>query len=147
MYGDPDELERLAVGIREQAQGVREQAQARLQRSEQATWASSAAEEWRQRVREETTHANTSADTLDEAAQALIAHAAEVRERLAAIAAAEKAVTGWFKDRWNDLERVASTATGDAVRGIETAAQELRDGWASLPPPGDARWLELKIGG
>lgn len=139
MYGNPEELDHLAVGLRRQAEAVRDQVRARLVQSEGAVWRSTAAQAWRERVRQETRQGLAAADRMDEAAVALAAHAERCREVLAEIAAVEERVRGWFADRWRDLQG----AGREVAEGADAAVRDLGRGLSQLPPSGDVRWLEV----
>lgn len=139
MYGNPEELDRLAAALHTQAEGVRDQVRARLAQSEGATWRSAAADAWQERVRQETRQGLATADRMDEAAAALAAHAERCREVLAEIAAVEERVRGWFTDRWRDLQG----AGREVAEGADAAVRDLGRGLSQLPPSGDVRWLEV----
>lgn len=141
-YGDPDELDRLAGTLRTRAEEIRQRADDQMTRARAAQWVSVSADAYRDRLAGRRTEAHDTADGLDRAADALVAHAQEVRERIAAIARIEEAVTNWFSRQASEL-----------VEGVRSGMQRVVSGeppWSgwrftpqSLPPPGDKGWLEV----
>lgn len=141
-YGDPDELDRLAGVLRARADEVRRRADEQLAEAQAAQWASISADAYRDRLAGRRAEAHDAADGLEQAAGVLAAHAQEVRERMAAIARIEEAVTSWF-----------SRQAGEIVDGARSGVQQVLSGeppWSgwrftpqSLPPPGDKGWLEV----
>jgi methyl-accepting chemotaxis protein len=143
MYGDPDELDRLAARLRQRATEVREQAAEHVRRGQRAHWVSASAERYRERLTRDLAQADRVADEIDRAAAALTAHAREVRETLARIAQAERDTVHWFEHAARTFaERVERLA--DHLRH---ALQPPWHGWqyqpGRLPAPGDRQWLDV----
>lgn len=142
LYGDPDELDRLAGVLRARADGVRQAAVDQATRAGAAEWVSVAATAYRERLARARTDADRTAHGLEEAAAALAAHAQVVRERIAAIARIEQEVADWLSRRVD----AAADAVGSAVRRLLDGDLP---GWGGplpslpLPPSGDLRWLEV----
>lgn len=144
-YGDPDELDRLAGVLRARADEVRRRADAQLTEAQAAQWVSISAAAYRDRLAERRAEAHQAADGLEQAADVLVAHAREVRERIAAIARVEEAVTGWFRRQAGEI--------GEIVDGVRAGVSQALSGeppWAgwrftpqTLPPPGDKGWLDV----
>lgn len=141
LYGDPDEVDHLARTLRSRAAAVRDSADQQLARAQAAQWVSVAARAYQERLMRRRIEAYEVADSLEQAAAELQAHAQEVRERVAAIARIEREVTDWFGRRANEV--------GEALRsGVRRVVDELPwSGWPysprSLPPPGDRGWLDV----
>ncbi|MGC4893889.1 WXG100 family type VII secretion target [Micromonospora sp. DT31] len=142
-YGDPDELDRLASRIAARAQEIRDWRDRHSQRVQAAHWVSTAADAYRKRVHDDGAELGRVADDLERAADLLHAHAQEVRETLARIAAIERAAAEWFERKGHELLNQAEQAVG-ALRRAITAPWE---GWpyrpGTLPPSGDRKWLDV----
>lgn len=150
-YGDPDVLDAHARQLAADADGVRARARALEASVARLQWRGEAAEAFRRTVTNDAQHLHRAAHELDEAAAALRAHAAEVRDRLERIRALERAVTGWFDDQLRSLQD-AARAVGDALlRPVDALRRAVEDppwtGWAwrpgTLPGAGDRAWLEV----
>lgn len=102
-YGDPEALETSARGLAADADGVRDRARAVVRLAAATAWQGEAADAFRRAVEQDAATMARAAGELDEAAAALRAHAAQVRERLAQLRALEDAVTGWIGDRLEAL--------------------------------------------
>lgn len=146
MYGDPDQLDRLARQLRLRAGEVRAEGDRHLRQGQAAHWVSSSADAYRDRIARTRTRTEEAADSMDAAADVLVRHAQQVRETLAAIAEAERRVVGWLDDRWHQAQRLA---TG-VVDGVERIVRQV-DPWAGLPfdpmrlpQSGDAGWLDVQ---
>ncbi|MBF9128573.1 hypothetical protein I0C86_06165 [Plantactinospora sp. S1510] len=144
MYGDPDELDRLAVRLRQRAAEVREQAADHQRRGQAARWVSVSAQAYRDQVGRDRARADRIADELDAVADATVAHAQEVRETIALIARIEEQVTDWFAGAVERLKDLAPLVGGPLLKAAVEAP------WAhwpvqpgNLPAPGDRRWLEI----
>jgi uncharacterized protein YukE len=120
-YGDPDALDRLAGALDRQAAHVRERADAIRSLPARAHWRGPAADAFHASVTREALLLDRAAGELEDAARALRAHAATVREQLARIRALEHAITGWFSSQLSRL--------GHAV--------------TDLPLTGAKEWLEV----
>src|SRR5919198_4669589 len=104
LYGDPDELDRIAGEIEKQAERVRTRAGELDSRAAAMQWKSVAADRCRETVHGDRTHLDDVAHRMDEAAGLLRQHAQQVRELIALIGRIEDAVVGWFDsaiDRFN----------------------------------------------
>ncbi|RJQ73678.1 WXG100 family type VII secretion target [Pseudonocardiaceae bacterium YIM PH 21723] len=157
LYGNPEELDRIAGRIAARATEVRDRAQDMHSRATGMNWHSASADLARETVLNDRRRLERSADELDAAAAALRKHAQEVRETIAKIQRLEREVKEWFTgaiDRFNNavdefngfLKRVA-----DGVeRAIDNQPARPLAPWEhwphqphSLPPPGDKGWLEV----
>jgi hypothetical protein len=140
-YGDPDELDRLAGVLRTRAADVRQRADEQVTRAQAAQWVSVSAEAYRDRLAGRHTEAYDTADSLERAADMLVVHAQEVRERIAAIARIEQAVTDWFGRRASEVADVVRSGVQRVLQGDLPWS-----GWPytpqSLPPSGDRAWLD-----
>ena len=120
LYGDPDAVDRLAARLREHAAEIRWHADDHVRAGHAARWVSTAARAYRDRISQDRRDADRVAAELDRAADALHAHAAVVRDRLAMIARYEREACAWF----------------------ESAARLARSVVPGAPAPGDLPWLE-----
>lgn len=148
MYGDPDELDGLALRISVSAERARDHARALWSRCMGIDWQSTAAGGFRRAAERDAAALRRAADQLDEAAHRLRQHAERVREQLAQIRAIEEGVTGWFGDQARHLERAAVGALTDPIGAARRVAQDppwRHWPWTphNLPAPGDKRWLEV----
>lgn len=150
-YGDPDVLDGHARQLAADADGVRARARALESSVARLHWEGPAAQAFQRTVAGDAEHLHRAARELDEAAAALRAHAAEVRDRLDRIRALERAVTGWFDDQLQALQG-AARAVGDALlRPVDALRRAVQDppwvGWAwrpgTLPGAGDMAWLDV----
>lgn len=142
LYGDPDELDRLARVLRARAAAVRQAAQDQVTHAAAARWVSTSAEAYREQLARRRIEADRAADGLEAAAAALQVHAQEVRDLLASIARIEQEVTDWFSQKARQLVDAVSSVVNRVVHGDLPWS-----GWPytpqSLPPPGDKRWLDV----
>jgi uncharacterized protein YukE len=142
IYGDPDELDRLAGRLRSRADGIRRLTDDQVTRGNAAHWQSVSAQTYRDRLARDRAEAERVAEHLEQAATALQAHAQEIRQLLAQIAHAEQEVTDWFGRK----AREAISAVGSIVNQVIHGDLPW-SGWPytpqSLPPPGDMKWLEV----
>jgi hypothetical protein len=142
LYGDPDELDRLAQWLRSRADVVRRAADEQVRRAQMAEWVSVAANSYRRQLVRDRQAADRAADHLERAAAALHAHAEEIRQLLAAIAKAEKEITHWFAAKTRELVSAVGSAVNRIIHGDAPWS-----GWPytpqSLPPPGDKEWLDV----
>ena len=142
LYGDPDELDRLAAQLLEHAARARQHAADHARRAQNTRWVSTAADACRARLAADRTDVDRATERLEQAAAALRAHAQQVRHTVVLIARYEREVTDWFAHQLSSLGH-----------GLESAGRTLsRAGapWLSwpigphnLPAPGDRRWLEV----
>lgn len=142
LYGDPDELDRLAGVLRARADAVRAESDQQVARAQASRWVSVSADAYRDRLAGRRGEAYGVAEGLEEAAAVLVGHAQEIRDRVAAIARIEQEVTDWFGRRATELADVVRSGVRRLVDG------ELPwSGWPytpqSLPPRGDKGWLDV----
>jgi hypothetical protein len=141
LYGDPDELDRLAGLLRSRAAFVRQVTEEQVQRAQTAEWVSVSADSYRERLVRDRRAADRAAEHLEQAAAALQAHAQEIRQLVAAIHHAEEEITDWFAAKTRDLVSTVGSAVNRIVHGDLPWS-----GWPytpqSLPPPGDKQWLD-----
>lgn len=148
-YGDPQDLERHAQVLRHDATELRRQAREQVAHAAGMVWHSLAADACRRQIDADQQRVERVATELDEAAAALTAHADTVRERLAQIAAIERAVRTWFTGQLGAVGDVLESAVDAAGNLVTRVAHRPPpwEGWPvspyTLPPPGDARWLEI----
>lgn len=96
--GDPDVLDGHARRLAADADGVQVRARALEASVARLRWQGRGAEAFRRAVERDADHLQRAARELEEASAAMLAHAAEVRDRLAQLRALERAVSGWFDD-------------------------------------------------
>ena len=99
LYGDPAALDALAAELCQRARSVRAAADEHRRDGARARWVSDAAAAYRRQLAADCAAVEAAADAMEEAAEVLRRHADEVRERLAAIARAERAVRAWLSDQ------------------------------------------------
>jgi hypothetical protein len=147
MYGDPDELDRLAGMLNTRAATVRRDADDHVRRGQSAHWVSSSARAYRDRVARDRVTVDRAAADLDGAAAALRAHAQRVRETVALIARYERQATEWFDRQARSLVDTAEGVADTAGRMVKhLVADPPWSTWPigphNLPAPGDLGWLE-----
>jgi uncharacterized protein YukE len=96
LYGDPAALEALAAELSQRARSVRAAADEHRRDGARARWVSEAAAAYRRQLAADRAAVGAAADAMDDAADHLRRHAGVVRERLAAIARAEREVRAWL---------------------------------------------------
>jgi hypothetical protein len=101
--GDPDDLDRIAAQLDADAATVRETASSNVRRAQQARWVSISAQRYRDVVAADRRRADAAAEQLERAAEALRAHAAQIRETLARLARAGEAGIAWFTTHVADV--------------------------------------------
>jgi hypothetical protein len=140
IYGDPDELDRLATVLDRQAAAVRQATTEQLRRACEADWVSDSAEAYQMLLARKCAEADRVAGGIEHAASALRAHAQRIRELLAAISRIERAVTEWFSAAARKLEELVEAGQLGPVRPpwLDWPYEP-----SSLPPPGDKRWLDV----
>jgi uncharacterized protein YukE len=161
MYGNPDELDRIAGEIEKRAESVRTRGTEMTDTARRMQWQSVAADRCRETVEGDKRKLFEAAEGLDGAAAVLRRHAQEVREMIAAIKRIAEAVTGWFKsaiDTFNRAVDAFNNAVKDIANGVADALgfgggqapqppQAPWTGWKwgpdNLPPHGDKAWLEV----
>lgn len=149
MYGNPDELDRLAKQIDQHAEELRRRASDMVSKAAAMQWKSTAADACRNAIGNDRGTLDSVAERLDQAGTALRKHAQEVREKIAEIGRIEHAVTGWFHDRIHDLERVGKGVESgvEHALGLGGSAGAPWRSWphqpGNLPPSGDKAWLDV----
>jgi hypothetical protein len=99
MYGDPAALDALASELSQRARSVRAAADEHRRDGARARWVSEAASVYRRQLATDCSAVDAAADAMDEAAALLRRHADEIRDRLAAIASAEREVRAWLAEQ------------------------------------------------
>lgn len=126
-YGDPAALDGLAWELSQRARSVRVAAEEHRRNGARARWVSDAASVYRRQLALECAAVDAAADAMDEAADVLRRHADEVRDRLAAIARAEREVRAWLADRMSGVGQLADDV-GSLVGALpEAGADAWRD--------------------
>ena len=145
LYGDPDELDRLAARLRDRAAHIRDEAATHEVRGQAARWVSDAATAYRERLSRDRAEVERQAAEIEHAAALLDEHAENVRQTLAEIARIEREAREWFVATGRSI----ADRAGDVV---EAAGRALQRGlpWRNwpvqpdtLPEAGDMRWLEV----
>ncbi|MGY2065814.1 hypothetical protein [Blastococcus sp. SYSU DS0619] len=127
MYGDPAALDALADELCGRARQVRAAADEHRREGARARWVSEAASAYRRQLAADCAAVDAVAGELDAAAELLRRHADEVRERLAAIARAEREVRAWLAEQ--------------AARGGDLL-QDVGDVLGELPEAGADAWRQ-----
>jgi chromosome segregation ATPase len=160
LYGDPDELDRIATQLEQRAEEVRSRGGELATKAEATRWKSTAAERCRETIRGDRSDLERAAKRLDEAAALLRRHAQEVRELLASIKRIEEAVVGWFNQAIDRFNRAVERFNAAVESAFQTMGEVLGAGgerpappeppWGSwpyqpgsLPLPGDKEWLDI----
>jgi hypothetical protein len=161
LYGNPDELDRIAGEICKRTEFVRGRADEMHGKAQGMRWQSVAADRCRETVGGDKRRLFEAAEGLDEAAAMLRRHAQTVREMIAAIKRIMETVTGWFKsaiDTFNRAVDAFNNAVKDIADGVADTLgfgggqppqppQPPWSGWKwgpdNLPPQGDKAWLEV----
>ncbi|WP_456569874.1 hypothetical protein [Blastococcus sp. SYSU DS0539] len=99
MYGDPAALDALADELCGRARQVRVAADEHRREGERARWVSDAATAYRRQLAADCAAVDAAADGMESAAELLRRHADEIRDRLAAIARAEREVRAWLAEQ------------------------------------------------
>jgi hypothetical protein len=128
MYGDPAALDALAAELSQRARSVRAAGDEHRREGARARWVSEAASAYRRQLAADCAAVDAAADAMDEAAEVLRRHADEVRERLAAIARAEREVRAWLADQASRAGDLAEDVGGLLGRLPEAGA----DAWRSV---------------
>ncbi|MDQ3402676.1 MAG: WXG100 family type VII secretion target [Actinomycetota bacterium] len=160
-YGDPDELDRLAVQIETRADEVRKHGADMDTQAGAMRWKSIAADRCRETVTADRKTLDDTAVGLDDAAAVLRAHAQQLRELLAAIKRIAESVVNWFNgaiERFNQAVESFKNAVKDIADSVgdalgfgggdqPKAPVPPWNGWKyqpdSLPAAGDKEWLEV----
>lgn len=140
-YGSPDELDRLARVLDEQAAAVRQATTDQLRRAREARWVSDSAEAYQNLLAQKCNDAGRAADRIAEAAAILRAHAQRVRELLAAINRIQEAVEDWFTAVGRRLDELVRSGQAGGPVAPPWLSWPYRPG--ALPEPGDRRWLDV----
>jgi hypothetical protein len=128
LYGDPAALDALASELSQRARSVRAAADEHRRAGARARWVSEAASAYRRQLATDCAAVDAAADAMDDAAGVLRRHADEVRERLAAIARAEREVRDWL--------------AGQAFR-VGDVAEDVGNVLAELPEAGADAWRNV----
>jgi uncharacterized protein YukE len=127
LYGDPAALDALASELSQRARAVRAAADEHRRDGARARWVSEAASAYRRQLETDCAAVEAAADAMDEAADLLHRHADEVRDRLAAIARAEREVRAWLADQASKVGDVAEDVGKLLGRLPEAGADAWRD--------------------
>lgn len=130
-YGNPDELDHLAVQIGRRAEEVRDHASGMDARAGAMRWKSVAADRARETVAGDRRSLDETAQHLDEAAALLRRHAQDVRETIAEIKWATLSmalVSRPTGTKWsdNDSSRCAAFGCGRRTRGANPGGLQCR---------------------
>jgi len=131
---DVQQLRDLAQRVRELASQTRGAA-AQLRQAQDVRFVSNAAERYRADLRSQAASTEGAARQLDDAANALMHHAAQVEATLARI----KAIEHWFANRLHE----AKNELVHAVGAITHAASEILAHAPRAPAPGSPDWIEF----
>jgi hypothetical protein len=127
-YGDPAALDALAAELSLRARLVRAAADEHRHDGARTRWVSNAAAAYRRQLASDCAAVDAAGEAIDEAADLLRRHADEVRDRLAAIARAEREVRAWLADQ---VSRVGDVA--DDVGSLLGALPEAgADAWRDV---------------
>ncbi|HEV8556456.1 MAG TPA: hypothetical protein VGR06_08685 [Actinophytocola sp.] len=160
LYGDPDELDRIATQIERRADQVRCHAGEMESKAATTRWRSTSADRCRETIAADRSKLEQAAERMDGAAALLRQHAQALRELLALIKRTEEAVVGWFNqaiDRFNRaVERFQEVVEGvfekvGEVLGVNGDRPEPpTPPWRNwpyqpgyLPRAGDKAWLDV----
>ncbi|MDK3255800.1 hypothetical protein [Blastococcus capsensis] len=127
LYGDPDALDALAAELAQRARDVRAAGAEHRREAERTRWVSDAAAAYRRQVARDCADVDAATDAMEQAAEALRRHADALRERLAEIARAERAVRAWLSER--------------AARGVELF-EDVGGVLGHLPEAGADAWRQ-----
>ncbi|MGY1914011.1 hypothetical protein [Blastococcus sp. SYSU DS0973] len=130
MYGDPAALDALADELCGRARQVRTAADEHRREGHRARWVSEAAAAYRRQLAGDCAAVDAAADGLDAAADLLRRHADEVRDRLAAIARAEREVRAWSAER--------ATRSDELLEDVGSVLAE-------LPEAGAEAWRQAAV--
>jgi uncharacterized protein YukE len=117
MYGDMSRLRTRASELRHNADEMRARAKSLLAQAESMSWSSSAGDALRARIRRIALDLGSQAQSFDDAATALDAHARSVDDVKAAIADAQR----WVSDAWNRAAHIAHNAV-EVVKDVVHSA-------------------------
>jgi methyl-accepting chemotaxis protein len=153
MYGDMVLLGQRSIELRTMATETRADA-GTLRNAVGTTWVSDAAAKYTEDLHERADNLDTSAVSLEEAADAIDAHIESVEAVKQAIAEAER----WISDRWNDAARLVGNTVEvikegaenvfeffgtEVPRALVSQADELIRTVSALPQAGSPEWLDL----
>jgi hypothetical protein len=127
VYGDPAALDALAAELSQRARSVRAAADEHRRDGARARWVSDAASAYRRQLAADCSAVEAAADAMDAAADLLRRHADEVRDRLAAIARAEREVRAWLADQASRVGDLADDVGSLLGRLPEAGADAWRD--------------------
>lgn len=141
MYGDPEAIRRLGGELRTQARRVEATADQLLAEATAVEWHGVAASAMRGHVHTQAVALRRVATAHRQAAAALEHHADRVAYLLAMIARIEHTVMTAIASAKRRIAKLI-----DGVIDAVTPLEELLDGFVP-PPPGDRRWLDVRIPG
>ena len=127
VYGDPAALDALAAELSQRARSVRAAADEHRRDGARARWVSDAASAYRRQLATDCAAVEAAADAMDAAADLLRRHAEEVRDRLAAIARAEREVRAWLADQASRVGDLADDVGSLLGRLPEAGVDAWRD--------------------
>jgi hypothetical protein len=143
MYGDPEEIRRLAGQFRLEAELTRAETTSSA-RAHAVQWKSLAAQHYRAQLGDAARRAGSATGELEKLSDLLLRHAAAVQEQLDQIAAAER----WFRSQAEragqearNLGSAARAVGGTVVAGVTDFVGGSVD-WVQRLPGGDRGWLE-----
>lgn len=144
MYGDPGVIRSLATDLRDEAIELRAEAGRLVAHAADARWVGLSADRMRERVGEKAADLRDHATRLDDAAEKMDAHAQEVEELLALIAAIQTKVKNLIAGAIDRLQDVGN-ALLDAGKDLLSGKNPLDDLLANFSPPPDGHkdWLDV----
>lgn len=131
---DVDELRALARRVSHLASQTRGAA-GQMRTAQGVHFVSKAADRYKEELRDQATTTEGAAHQLDDAAQALLNHAADVERTLARITSIEH----WFGARLADAKREVASA----AKTISHASSEILDHAPRAPAPGSPEWIDF----
>jgi hypothetical protein len=147
VYGEPDQIRRLATRMRERATDLEIRADQLVGAAQDTHWWSTAGGSMRAHAGDLGAEIRATARAYGVAADKIDAHAQEVEERLALIAAIEERVTSMIAgavDRLRDFADSVVDGAKDMVGlGDGPDPQDERLASYAPPPPGDRAWLDV----
>lgn len=145
VYGDTDVIRRLAGQMREQGEELRLECRTLLASVEGVQWNGKAAEAMRAHMKDTAASLAKTAREHDEAADALVAHAAEVDRLKALIAEIEHRAMGLIAGAESRLRSLASQAV-DLVKAAPSGVDAMLASFVP-PPSGTKAWLDVDLPG
>ena len=143
--GSPEDIRLAARRVRAHAQDV-DAVAARVRSGQGVTWVGTAAERYRERLREHARAIETTRGHVDDLAVRLDELAGDLEERQRAVARATDAVEDVLSSARSTLGRLAGVVRDeltDAERQAEDAARAVLDTVREPPPLGHPDWLDV----